>query len=193
MVPIMSNIEQLKSRLSEAVELPSAIDRRMTTLAVVTQALLDRGVMAVLVGGGAVEFYTAGGYTTTDLDVITPSVSDVESTMTELGFTKSGRHWQREELDVFIEMPTPPLDGSADKVVEVDMGDLRVFVIGVEDLIFDRLKAYEYWKSKDDGRWARRLMTLQQDTIDWEYLERRVADEGLQDAYTGLKEASNGA
>lgn len=127
---------------------------------VVTEALAAAGVRPVVVGGLAVELYTAGGYSTSDIDMVTPYTSKVDCIMESLGFVKEGRHWLHTELDVFIEMPMPPLAGSSDKIVEMDVRGLPVYVIGVEDLIMDRLRAFEHWKSEEDGRWATQLMAF---------------------------------
>jgi len=52
---------------------------------------------------------------------------------------------------VVIEVPDRQLAGSMDKVIRLDLGDVGyVFVIGVEDLILDRLRACVYWKSSVD-------------------------------------------
>lgn len=42
----------------------------------------------VLVGGGAVEIYTAGAVATGDLDIVTPRQEEFEACLRELGFTK---------------------------------------------------------------------------------------------------------
>ena len=44
-------------------------------------------------GGAALEFYTAGGYATGDVDLALPSGADVDAAFAELGFRKEGRFW----------------------------------------------------------------------------------------------------
>ncbi len=176
-------MEFLKERLSQAAEIDNEIDRRMAVIAVVTRALQSVGIRPVLVGGMAVEFYTAGGYSTVDIDMVASHTSKLETMMTELGFDKEGRHWHNAGLGAFIEMPAPPLAGSSEKVNEVDYDGLPVYVIGIEDLILDRLRALEYWTSEEDGRWAHNLMFIHREIIDWRYLEEQVATEELTVAF----------
>ena len=63
-------------------------------------------------------------------------------------------------------------------VVELD--DLTCYIIGVEDLIIDRLNGYVHWGWEDDRRWVGRLLVLHADTVDWAYLERRAITELIQ-------------
>jgi hypothetical protein len=46
------------------------------------------------------------------------------------------------------------------------------YLIGLEDLIIDRLNAYMHWKSTDDGIWVEEMLITHFDKIDWEYLEK---------------------
>ena len=69
------------------------------------------------------------------------------------------------------------------------MDGLRVVVIGVEDLLIDRLRAWVHWRSDEDGRWARRLALLYSDRIDWRYvLERAARDPAEARAAAQLRE-----
>jgi len=43
---------------------------------------------------------------------------------------------------------------------ELDVEGMRVVVIGLEDLLLDRLRAAVHWQSPEDRRWARRLVLL---------------------------------
>ena len=50
-----------------------------------------------------------------------------------------------------------------------------IVVIGIEDLLIDRLRAWVHWNSDEDGRWARRLTFLYNERMDWHYVFDRVA------------------
>ena len=52
-------------------------------------------------------------------------------------------------------------------------GGMTVTIIGVDDLIMDRLRAWVHWQSTEDERWTKRLAQLYKDQIDWEYLRSR--------------------
>ena len=48
-------------------------------------------------------------------------------------------------------------------------------IIGIEDLLIDRLRAWVHWNSDEDGRWTRRLALLYSDRIDWRYVRERTS------------------
>ena len=62
-----------------------------------------------------------------------------------------------------------------------------VYIIGVEDLIIDRLDAYVHWDSTDDGNWAQELLALYQQDIDWTYLKTRAQAEGVIEALIAFR------
>ena len=99
----------------------------------------------------------------------------------DLGFEKEGRYWVRADLDLLVEAPAPAgLPGEDAPRTEVDVDGVRVVVIGIEDLLLDRLRVWVNWRSGEDERWTRRLALLYSDRIDWEYLRdrtRSVAEE----------------
>lgn len=178
----MADIAELKKRLIEIKDIENNLDRRMLVLAVITEAIKEVGITPILVGDAAVEFYTFGGYATGDIDVIMPVSSRVDEIMSLLGFDKEGRFWVYKEADIYLESPPPPLAGEYDRVIEIDVGGAPVSVIGIEDLIIDRLNAYVHWKSKEDGRWVRRLISIHKSEIDFDYLKKRASAEGVQEA-----------
>ena len=78
---------------------------------------------------------------------------------------------------MFFEAPAPAgLPGEDAPRTEVDVDGLRVVVIGVEDLLVDRLRAWVRWKSDEDGRWTRRLAHLYAHRMDWRYLRVRTKE-----------------
>ncbi|MEZ5330619.1 MAG: UbiD family decarboxylase [Thermoanaerobaculia bacterium] len=176
-----------RARLEALAEEPDPQRRRLVALGLLTDRLAEDGIEPILVGGGALAFYTGGGYASNDMDLALPADPAVDTAFQELGFAREGRYWYRADLDLLFEAPAPadlPGEDAPRTVVEVD--GLRVVVLGVEDLLLDRLRAWVHWKSAEDGRWARRLALLWADRIDWEYLRGRTAGEdaerqGLED------------
>ena len=151
--------------------------RRLLVLGLLTRRLAADGIEPVLVGGGALEFYTAGGYATKDTDLALPATPEVDAAFAALGFTKEGRYWVHADLDLLFEAPAPAgLPGEDAPRTEVEVDGLRVIVLGVEDLLIDRLRAWVHWKSEEDGRWTRRLALLYADSIDWRYVRERTKD-----------------
>ena len=150
--------------------------RRLVALGLLTARLAPLGIEPILVGGGALEFYTAGGYATHDVDLALPAGPDVDAAFAELGFRKEGRFWYHADLDLLFEAPAPAgLPGEDAPRTEVDVDGLRVVVIGVEDLLIDRFRAWVHWKSDEDRRWTLRLAHLYARRLDWGYLRRRTS------------------
>ena len=147
----------------------------MTALALVADRLGETGRTPILVGGAALEFYTAGGYSTGDVDLALDHGPEVDRAFADLGFTKSGRFWIREDLDLFFEAPAPAgLPGETAPRTVVEIEGLPVVIVGREDLLLDRLRASVHWQSSEDLRWARRLAALHFENLDWAYLRDKV-------------------
>lgn len=170
--------ETRRRRLADLVEERDVQRRRLVALGLLSDRLREAGIEPILVGGAALEFYTAGGYATKDLDLALPVSPEVDEAFADLGFAKDGRYWHREDLDLLFEAPAPEgLPGETAPRTEVEIEGLRVVIIGVEDLLIDRLRAWVHWKSGEDERWTRRLALLYADRLDWQYLRRRVAEQ----------------
>ena len=150
--------------------------RRLLALGLLTARLAPSGIEPILVGGGALEFYTAGGYATHDMDLALPHGPDVDAAFAEMGFRKEGRFWYHADLDLLFEAPAPAgLPGEDAPRTEVELDGLRVVILGVEDLLIDRLRAWVHRKSEEDGRWARRLAHLYAQRLDWRCLQERTS------------------
>lgn len=163
--------------------------KRILALGLVADRLAEDGIEPILVGGAALEFYTAGGYATGDVDLALPLGPEVDAAFTDFGFRKSGRFWVREDLDLLFEAPAPAgLPGETAPRTVVEIEGLRIVVIGVEDLLLDRLRAAVHWRSDEDRRWARRLAGLYADRVDWEYLRSRATDPDERQALERLAE-----
>ncbi len=151
--------------------------RRLVALGLLTALLEPHDIEPVLVGGGALEFYLAGGYATHDMDLALPSSPAVDDAFAALGFEKVGRFWRHTDLDLLFEAPAPAgLPGEDAPRTAVDVDGLRVVILGVEDLLLDRLRAWVHWRSDEDGRWTRRLAHLYAERLDWCYLRERAGD-----------------
>ena len=167
----------IKERVDRLRDEPDPRRRRLIALGLLTKQLSLHGIEPILVGGGALDFYTAGGYATTDMDLALPSGPEVDSAFAAMGFEKEGRFWHRADLDLLFEAPAPAgLPGEDAARTEIEADGLRVVIVGVEDLLIDRLRAWVHWKSEEDGRWVRRLAHLYSDRMDWRYLRERTKE-----------------
>jgi hypothetical protein len=145
---------------------------RSAALAEWVQGLYPADVaQAVLVGGGAVELFTEGAYTTGDLDFVGSVPKMVRQRLRESGFVRKGRHWIHEEQEVFLEFPSSELDeGESSQELEVLGSTVRV--IGLEELIVDRLAAWQFWSSTIDGYNAWLLLDRRGSDVDPTRLEK---------------------
>lgn len=137
----------------------------------------------VLVGGGAVEYYTASALTTGDFDIATPWQEAFESALYALGFSKpEGKGhtplgWVHPELRLGFEVVSATLlDGMADRnrvaLVDLDSDGIAA-IISVEDVIADRMGQYASGTAPEMLKQARALHTLYRDA-DPTYLDRRI-------------------
>lgn len=176
----MIPIEELKHRLKASSAIENPLKRRLWILAIITEAMKTIGERPILIGGQALEYYTLGGYTTGDIDIALPSTNEVDNIFSKMGFRKEGRYWIREDIDSLIEAPTSDLSGEDAQLVELEIEDMRCYIIGLEDLIIDRLNGYVHRHWEDDGRWVKRLLSLHAEEIDKEYLFRRAREESTE-------------
>jgi excisionase family DNA binding protein len=179
---------QPEVNLDKVKKTADPLTKRLLFMGLLTKALSPEKVKPILVGGNAVEFYTAGGYATQDIDVVAPS-EPIDKVLKTWGFAKEGRHWISEELGIVIEAPVYSLDQEEqyEKLYEVEIEGLCVYIVGIEDLVVDRLNAYVHRKPSDDRTWARELMVLHAEEIDWDYLKKRAKEEEVDIALDELE------
>jgi predicted nucleotidyltransferase len=168
----MNSINEAKQRLTE-LESKSTFEKMVQVAAILTKLLEKKHIRPVIVGGLAVEIYTRSDYTTVDIDMIVSDRELAGEILKELGFTIEGRHWYHERLLVSIEIPNDMLEDADDsKVTEIQITDeLKIFVIGIEDIILDRLRACIHWKSTSDCEWGKRMYLLHHERLDIEYIK----------------------
>jgi hypothetical protein len=64
---------------------------------------------------------------------------------------------------------------------ELDFGGIRAYVLGIEDLIVDRLSACVHRNDQESCLWATALLTSTPE-LDEAYLRERALGEGVSDA-----------
>jgi len=138
---------------------------------IITELVSHKNIQPIIVGGLSVEIYTQSEYATRDIDFVSDGYDYLSTLLVELGFKKEGRHFYHEDVEIVIEIPDNYLAGDYKKVKKVLLDNGKhIFVIGIEDIILDRLRAMIHWESKEDGIWALKLLTANIDTIDIKYL-----------------------
>ncbi|NJD78800.1 MAG: hypothetical protein FIB08_17190 [Candidatus Methanoperedens sp.] len=148
-------------------------------MGLLTQEAEKKRVRPVVVGGSAVDFYTEGIYQSYDIDLISNRKIIGEILENVFSFKPSGRHWINERIGLSVEIPGSSLAGDKDKVTVIKIEGLKVYVIGFEDLIIDRLNACLHWKSQTDCDQAQYIIRYYRNRLDFGYLEKRAKDEGI--------------
>lgn len=175
----LSTSDELADLLSPITD---PLKRRLAFVARLTRECLARGWLPpVIVGGQAVEFYSAGGYTTVDIDLVTAS-EPLDEILARWGFEQRGRHWTQSDLGLVVEAPGGRLaPGQRERLTEVAVAGERAYVLGLEDVIVDRLAACVHWSSADDCRWAEVLIGAHRADLDGEYLQRWADENGVRE------------
>ncbi|MCC6272964.1 MAG: hypothetical protein IT572_05815 [Deltaproteobacteria bacterium] len=175
----MSSIATLKNALKGAARSKNPAERGVRIAAILAEALRGIGQEPVLVGGAAVEFYTQGGYSTSDIDMVAPGGEALASLMRELGFKKAGKDYVDEQNKIYVEFPGESL-GPSERYVDLQIDGRTLKVLSAEDLIVDRLCAFKFWQSAVDGVNALLLEELTE--YDAARLRERAREEEVEDA-----------
>ncbi len=136
--------------LVETLSLPDGPERTTAIVAWIQSLFTESAQVPVLVGGGAVEIFTGGAYTTGDLDFVGSVPKAIGTILENNGFESAGRHWIHREGQVFVEFPGSSL-GPNERPFRYTAFGHDIILVSIEDLLVDRLGAWEYWKSGVDG------------------------------------------
>lgn len=159
----LSELENLKDKPKTEV--------MVKTAGIITKLLELKNIRPIIVGGLSVEIYTQNEYSTRDIVFVSTGYHIIEDVLFSLKFKKEGRHFYREDIAVAIEIPDSELAGSEKKIVKIQVDDdNHIYVISVEDIILDRLRATVYWNSEEDAKWGFRMLAKNFTDIDKEYL-----------------------
>jgi hypothetical protein len=161
-------------------------------LARASEGLAQRGyARPVLVGGGAVEFYTGSAIMTGDIDVTTPVQPELEEELQKLGFVrpsgpgKSTRGWIHPDIGLGFEVVgSSPMGDTPDQVrlrlVRPDPAEPGLRVLSLEDMIADRMGQYASGTAREMLDQARELYALAT-KMDRDYLDQRIRTETMGD------------
>jgi hypothetical protein len=144
----------------------------------------------VIVGGSAVEYYTGGELMSGDFDLVAADDEVVGKALLEVGFRREDRPgfllggFYHPELLIGVEFVSGDLfEGRTDRsrlqvfVVDEEEGSTVIFP-PLEDMIADRLGQHASDpKGREDMLEQARMLTLLAETLDVDYLRKRVYEE----------------
>ena len=155
----------------------------LEAVALFQQALDERGLRMVLVGGSAVAAWDPAGYVSLDIDLVGTGLQvELDQVFVgEFGFARLGRHWYDERLALAVQCPGTSLDPPGAAVAEIPTpSGAVVMVIAIEDLILDRARQWEATGAYDGWVQAARLDARQ--LVDRDRLDRRATEVGVDGA-----------
>lgn len=175
--------------------------RRIFFLALFSQKLRENGVDAILVGGQAVDLYTAGVFATSDIDLLVNNRAITEKLLNKFGFAKQGKKkgsnqlWFNQDLNIVIQVIPGPYSGDPARLRKFKVRNYEFRVAAPEDLIANRLYSAKFWKSNPqrDLEQAIALLKLFSDSIDNAYLDELAKKNDITDILAKAKKYDAGA
>lgn len=156
--------------------------------AIVSDALAQAEIIAVLSGGGVVSIYSDNEYESHDLDFISPSErKKLAAVMYQLGFSEQDRYFIHPDTKYFIEFPSSPLMIGQEyipyqdcAVISVGEGEIRLLT--PTQCVMDRLAAFYHWNDRQSLDQA--LMVAKRHDIDFKKVKSWSKREGYSQKYT---------
>jgi hypothetical protein len=154
----------------------SPLKRQLLVLAFISQRMKKLGSQVpVLIGGCALAYYSREVYFTTDIDLACSDRAVLDKVLRSIGFVVEGRYWIQHDMNLMVEAPASSLVGEDAPRETVELGNgLECCVIGIEDLLIDRMNACVHWNSSQECEMVDLLISLWSTEIDWDYLLQRA-------------------
>jgi hypothetical protein len=108
----------------------------------------------VLTGGACASLYTAGDYTSVDVDIVLAGTHDVkalDAALAPLGFTRKRDSYVHAAVPHFVEFPRGPLGIGEDfriRPVWRNRRGARALALSATDSCRDRLAAFYHWNDR---------------------------------------------
>jgi len=174
---LLKYIEMETQEIMEIIQkTESPLKRQLLMVALLTRLLeMMNKRTPVIIGGCALSYYSREVYFTSDIDLAYADREALDTALKSIGFEKEGRYWVHEGLKVVVEVPASALPGQDSPLEVVELGEgLQCSIIGIEDLVIDRLNACKHWKSEIDGEMVELLIRRYRNDLDWSYLEKKA-------------------
>ena len=144
--------------------------------AFVCSHLQKHGIEVVLTGGGCVEIYSSGKYSSFDLDFIENvpvGGRKLGEILKKIQFLRKDRYFKHPDTEYFLEFPVGPLVVGSEQPIEISVleyetGELRA--LSPTDCVKDRLAAYYHWSDRECLEQA--LLVSLNSEIDFAEIER---------------------
>lgn len=163
--------------------------RRVLFLAFFTSKLKESGVDAILVGGQAIDLYTAGTFATSDIDLLVTNKTITEGLLNRFGFGKQDAIWFNRDLNIVVQVISAPYSGDLRRLRKFKVREYELRVAAPEDLIANRLYSAKFWKGnpKLDLEQAISLLKIFSDSIDNAYLDKQAMKNDIEDTLAKVR------
>lgn len=158
--------------------------RRILFLALLSGKLKENGVDSILVGGQAIDLYTAGTFATSDMDLLVTSKTTTEKFLNKFGFGEEDNGlWFNRDLNIVIQVISEPYSGDLGRLRKFRVKESELRVAAPEDLIVNRLYSMKFWKSNPqrDLEQAIALLKIFSGSIDYAYLDSQAKKNNIED------------
>ena len=165
--------------------------RRIQFIAFLSEKLKEEGVDAILVGGEAIDLYTAGNFATSDIDLLVTNRPVTEKLLNKFGFGKEANGlWFNKDLNIVIQVIPEPYSGDPARLRKFRIKDFELRVAAPEDLIANRLYSRKFWKNNPqrDSEQAIALLKIFADSIDNTYLNKVAKRDNVEDVLAEARE-----
>ncbi|WP_208559041.1 DUF6036 family nucleotidyltransferase [Marinilactibacillus kalidii] len=176
----MININKYIKELDKLKKIPEEDSKRLIQAAGIISDYVKRAydIDLIVVGGLSVEVYTKGGYMTQDIDFIGVNHEKIMHALVDLGFKRVGKDSVHDELKIYVEVPDSVLEGSEERIKKVLVGNqYSLSLIGIDDIIIDRIRALVQWKEKRQEKWIFSLIRDYIKEIDLDYIRGKLLRE----------------
>jgi uncharacterized nucleotidyltransferase DUF6036 len=157
--------------------------RRIFLSAFLSEKLKESGVDAILVGGEAIDLYTAGTFATSDIDLLVTNKTLTEKLLNRFGFGRQDAIWFNRDLNIVIQVIPEPYSGDLSKLRKFKVKEYELRVAAPEDLIANRLYSAKFSKSNPqrDLEQAVTLLRIFSGSIDIAYLDDQAKKNDIVD------------
>lgn len=162
-------------------------EKKIYIAALLNEILNERGTKVTVVGGAIVALFTAGHYTTADIDIVAKKPKEVKQVLKDLGFKSiTENRFVNDELGVIIDyMGENPVAGRIDRI---KIKGMEVEAISIEDILISKLKMLEKGvdAEKSDAQ-VKVIAYLLEERLNEKYLMDKLVKENLWELWLRIK------
>ncbi len=168
----MSALDVLKGEIDP-------LTKRIVFMGYFTSEMEKQGVSPVAAGNYAVELYTSGEFKSDVVEMIAP-INLAAGLFELMGFMQKDDAWVNSDVGLTAKIIAEDIDESRlQRVNQIDVNGLTVYILGVEDTIIDKLKDFVFAGESSAITWVQEVIELNVNQLDLDYLNEEAAKAGV--------------